>query len=150
MTSKYRKLPISILLVIMVIYLFSPSHAKSDPTTKEGFLEDIRIAIETKNRETLSLLYNWDGVDEEKKSQGMMFIDQMIKYTLKSIEFAPLPKKDTSIRTEDGTLLRLNTRAEGLVKIVYQEEEAFPLNNLSYPYGIKNGKYCLPLYVPVK
>jgi len=129
---------------------FGEYDAKSDPTTKGGFLEDIKITIETKNKEALASLYNWEGVDEEKKSQGMMFIDQMIKYTLKSIEFEPLPKKDTSIRTEDGTLLRLNTRAEGLVKIAYQEEDAFPLNNLSYPYGIKNGKYCLPLYVPVK
>ena len=150
MTSKYRKLPVVILLATIAIYLFSPSHAKSDPTTKEGFLQDIRIAIQTKNREALSLLYNWDGVDEEKKSQGMMFIDQMIKYTLKSVEFAPLPKKDTSIRTGDGVLLKLNTPAEGLVKIVYKEEDAFPLNNLSYPYGIRNGKYCFPLYVPVK
>lgn len=138
-------------LIYLLILMFSFSvGVNAQPTTPEKLKDELTTAMKAQDKEKISALFNWEGVDPQMKEYSKRNINQMAEYPAAQIELLPLPEGFKTEFIRDGVRYTPNVKLEGIMRIVYGEDGPEGITDASIPYGAKDGKYYLPNTVSEK
>jgi len=132
-----------LLLILTFCLSFSPV-LNAQSTSPEQLKDALAEAMKLKDKEKISSLFNWDGVDNQMKVLSKRNIDQMAEYPAQRIELLPLPEGFKTEFIRNGTKYIPNVKLVGILRIVYGDDGPESITDASIPYGIKDGKYYLP------
>jgi hypothetical protein len=117
--------------------------AEEPPTTKQELLERIEAAIRGGDKDALESLYNWEGVEEQKKATMGSMVQRLLEHELESAELAPSPAGGQSDRIVNGLRYKLNVEVRGGIKLTYATSAPAHMRVLSIPYGAVGDVYYL-------
>jgi hypothetical protein len=140
MTNFFQKTKSSICIIIFSLALLTlPVYA--DVTTKKGFLDEVKAALESSNAEALLKLYAMEGSPPEFVTDMTTKMPQLLKSLgpIRSVLYAPMPASRDQPFTKDGVLWGPNVKTLGVV--VIQKKEG---GKVELPYGKLDGRYCFP------
>ena len=138
-------------LIYLFVLLFSFSAALSaQPTSPEQLRDELTAAMKSQDKEMISVLFNWEGVDDQMKQYSERNINQMAEYPADKIELHPLPDGFKTEFIRDGIRYTPNVKLVGVLRIVYGEDGPEAITDATIPYGVKDGKYYLPNTVSEK
>ena len=138
------------LTLLLILFLVSTPLLNAQPTSPEQLRDELTEAMKTQDKEKISALFNWEGVDDQMREYSNRNINQMAEYPAEKIELLPLPDGFKTEFIRDGIRYTPNVKLVGVLRIIYGDDGPEAITDASIPFGIKDGKYYLPNTVTEK
>jgi len=135
---------------LILICFFTAQAVAEAPSTPGDLKNRLVLAINDQNRDELTSLFNWDGVDEQMKLLSERVIESIMDGRVKSAELLPLPPDFKKEYLKNGMKYSPNIELLGIIKLSYERRGNEILGDSKIAYGIKDGKYYLPNTVVMK
>lgn len=117
---------LTVLFGIILFVLFS-NNVLAESKMEETFLNEIRAAIASQEKQKFWKLFNLDGVDDEVKATlEKHLVKKIVKAKLISVSVEPLPDDFRTEYVVNGVRYRPNVKPLGLVKIIYKRKPQDP------------------------
>ena len=91
--------------------------------------------MKSQDKAKISVLFNWEGVDDQMKQYSERNINQMAEYPADKIELHPLPEGFKTEYIRDGIRYTPNVKLEGVLRIVYGEDGPEAMIKIQTPFG---------------
>jgi len=117
--------------------VLSSVHATLPPTSAEQLRSELETALKAKDKNTISSLFNWQGVSEATKSMQIAVVGDMCNHDIAAVKLSPLPAGFQSANESTG--VRSNVTLVGMVDVEFAEKG----NSVHMPYGTKDGVFYL-------
>lgn len=110
------------LLTVLAMYAVGCGSKKtSDPQVVAGFVERYESAYAERDRETIMLMIDWPGVDEELRTYTKESVYPEAGYrVIRSAEAVPYELSVDDTREHDGKTIELATEPTHRIKIVFE------------------------------
>ena len=114
------------------------------PTDDAEFVALIHAAVEQGDRDTITRLSNWEGVDAEQQRLQEQRQDSIFGLEVGKVELRPVPAGYRTDYVSRGIEYRVNMPIEGLLRIQFVGEGGFEaLDSRLFPYGKIDGRYYI-------
>ncbi len=138
------------LTLLLILFLLSSTALNAQPGSPEQLKDELKAAMKAKNKDMISALFNWEGVDSQMREYSQKNIDRMAEFPAQEIELLPLPEGFKTEFIRDGIRYTPNVKLVGILRIIYGDDGPETVMDASIPYGVKDGKYYLPNTVTEK
>lgn len=137
-------------LIVLILQIPPATSFADAPDTPEELKNRLVQAINSQNREELTTLFNWDGIDDQMKSVSGIVMNSLMEGKVKSAELQPLPEDFRKGFLRNGIKYSANIKLLGVIKITYEKSGNQVIGDTKIAYGEKDGKYYLPNTVTKK
>jgi hypothetical protein len=140
-----RRLPGILAITFLVFFGGRIATASDEPAVSPGeaeFIASVQAALEGNDREALTRLSCWDGVDDEQRRKQEKEQESLLGREILKVELRPTPPGYRSEYTSRGVEYRVNLPVEGLLRIEFAGEFETQESRL-FPYAVADDGYCI-------
>lgn len=120
--------------------------AKDAPTSAEQLRSEFESALKAKDTNSLTELFNWQGVSDNMKTMMGNMIAEMPKHEWTAVELAPLPADFQATNEMNGIRYRPSVAVTGWIVVEFTPKG----NAAQLPYGKSGDAYYLSCNVEEK
>jgi len=135
--------------------LFSPLFLTVDlkskgAATKEELCSLYRRYAMAKDKERISTLVYWQGVQDRERNAFNKSIEYDSQFKIKKVEITPLDKDQVMEYTIQGITYRPTLKPIGNLVVTYESQGTVNALSTSYLVGSKDARYYITLASPVE
>lgn len=136
--------------ITATILLLGTACFGATPEEEAKFLNAVRTAITTKDKDALNSLSCLDGVTEEFKAMNLKSIEYLFAQPINFIEYCPAEPDDSKEPTRNGVVYALNLKIIKRLKIEFQDdpERVDQKTRIYKLVGEKDGRLMFASYAP--
>ena len=110
------------LTLLLILFLLSSTALNAQPGSPEQLKDELKAAMKAKNKDMISALFNWEGVDSQMREYSQKNIDRMAEFPAQEIELLPLPEGFKTEFIRDGIRYTPNVKLVGILRIIYGDD----------------------------
>jgi hypothetical protein len=130
-------------LAILILGALGAEEAgRTGAGSPEEFVERIRAAVEHEDREALSRLSYWEGVDRDQRQRLELRLEPIYKHPVHDVQLRPRPAGYKQEYVTQGIRYRINLPVEGLVRVEFAGKLDTEQSRL-FPFGTHEGRYYI-------